>query len=142
MRLDDRRCARTRIADGAADRCDLAGIMLLSRRRAFVMAAWALRTLLMSASATLPSEVRLHAHRGFSRERTRAPFDAQRNSSRPGWGTNLPASRDGTFVLTPLAGVVAEVVGPSGLQAGPLGGGTPIGTCILLAFKPLWPAGR
>src|SRR5438034_9167507 len=29
-----------------------------------------------------------------------------------------------------------------GLQARPLGGGTSIGTEILLAFKPSWPAGR
>ena len=29
-----------------------------------------------------------------------------------------------------------------GIQAGPLGGGTPIGTDLVLAFQPLWPAGR
>ena len=36
----------------------------------------------------------------------------------------------------------SQVVGIPGLQARPLGGGTSIGTEILLAFKPLWPAGR
>src|ERR1700730_537548 len=36
----------------------------------------------------------------------------------------------------------SQVVRIPGLQAGPLGGGTSIGTDILLAFKPLWPAGR
>src|SRR5580658_8647372 len=35
-----------------------------------------------------------------------------------------------------------EVVGPPGLQARPLGGGTSVGTEVLLAFKPFWPAGR
>jgi hypothetical protein len=52
------------------------------------------------------------------------------------------ASDDGTIGLTFLAGVGAEVVGASGLQARPLGGGTSIGTGIFLAFKTLWPAGR
>ena len=52
------------------------------------------------------------------------------------------ASDDGTIGLTLLAGVGAEVVGASGLPARPLGGGTSIGTDILLAFKTLWPAGR
>src|SRR5712692_5390531 len=36
----------------------------------------------------------------------------------------------------------SQVVRIPGLQAGPLGGGTSIGTGNLLAFKPLWPAGR
>src|ERR1700729_3018427 len=35
-----------------------------------------------------------------------------------------------------------QVVRIPGLQARPLGGGTSIGTDSLLAFKPLWPAGR
>src|SRR5438132_6733168 len=36
----------------------------------------------------------------------------------------------------------SQVVRIPGLQARPLGGGTSIGTGNLLAFKPLWPAGR
>ncbi len=36
----------------------------------------------------------------------------------------------------------SQVVRIPGLQARPLGGGTSIDTEILLAFKPLWPAGR
>src|ERR1700722_7810389 len=35
-----------------------------------------------------------------------------------------------------------QVIGPPGLQPRPLGGGTFIGTGLLLAAKPLWPAGR
>jgi hypothetical protein len=46
-----------------------------------------------------------------------------------------------TIGLTPLARGGAEVVGASGFEAGPLGGGTSIDTEILLAFKPLRPAG-
>src|SRR5215472_13138538 len=38
--------------------------------------------------------------------------------------------------------LVAQVVGASGFETGALGGGTSVGTGILLAFKPLWPAGR
>src|SRR5947209_711890 len=36
----------------------------------------------------------------------------------------------------------AQIVGIPGLQARPLGDGTSIGTEVLLAFKPLRPAGR
>src|SRR3982074_278512 len=36
----------------------------------------------------------------------------------------------------------SQVVRIPGLQARPLGGGTSIGTDTLLAFPPLWPAGR
>jgi len=36
----------------------------------------------------------------------------------------------------------SQIIRIPGLQAGPLGGGTSIGTEILLAQKPLWPAGR
>ncbi len=35
-----------------------------------------------------------------------------------------------------------QIVRVPGVEAGPLGGGASIGTGILLAFKPLWPAGR
>src|SRR5476649_2526833 len=42
----------------------------------------------------------------------------------------------------PLAGSDAEVVGVTGFEAGPLGGGTSTGTGILLAYKPVWPASR
>src|SRR5262249_18010032 len=40
------------------------------------------------------------------------------------------------------APAASEVVGISGLQAGPLGGGTSINAEILLAFESLRPAGR
>jgi hypothetical protein len=36
----------------------------------------------------------------------------------------------------------SQIVRIPGLQAGPLGRGTSIGTEILLTLKPLWPAGR
>src|ERR1035438_7107598 len=62
--------------------------------------------------------------------------------SRAQVATDTSAWGDSAIGLTPLARSGAEVVGASGLQAGPLGGGTSIGTGNLLAFKPLWPAGR
>src|ERR1017187_9651732 len=56
--------------------------------------------------------------------------------------TDASAWGDSAIGLTPLARSGAEVVGASGFEAGPLGGGTSIGTGNLLAFKPLWPASR
>src|SRR5260221_13244235 len=57
------------------------------------------------------------------------------------WQASMRGSADPTnMVFRVLAS--AQIVGMPGLQARPLGGGTSIGTELLLAFPPLRPAGR
>src|ERR1700722_6691804 len=40
------------------------------------------------------------------------------------------------------APAASQIVGTPGLQAGPLGNGASIDAVIVLALRPLWPAGR
>jgi hypothetical protein len=68
-------------------------------------------------------------------------------TKRPGDGETRSATvaractgRCGAGTKSAAAG--AQIVRMPGLQARPLGGGTSIGTEVLLATKPLWPAGR
>src|SRR6202043_3361073 len=63
-------------------------------------------------------------------------------SKKARWETRADAAMACPFRFHTRVLAGAQIVGIPGLQARPLGGGTSIGTDILLAFKPLWPAGR